>query len=83
MGNVLQIILYVLHFAVSLLLIGLVVSQTSKSEGLGAVGGSSGPSMRGRAGMDEQLSTYTKYAAATFMVLSLLIYILGARFGWH
>jgi protein translocase SecG subunit len=81
--NIFQILMYVLHFTVSLVLIALVVSQTSKSEGLGAIGGSSGPSLRGRAGMDEQLSTYTKYAAVAFMILSLLIYVLGSRFGWH
>ncbi len=81
--DVLKWIMYGLHFVVSVVLIGLVVSQTNRSEGLGAVGGSSSPSLRGRAGMDEQLALYTRYAAGAFMILSLLIYLLGHRFGWH
>ena len=80
--DILRIILSVLHGIVSITLIALVVMQTSKSEGLGVVGGSSGPSLRGRAGVDEQLATYTKYAAVAFMVLSALLYIFAMRFGW-
>ena len=80
---VLKFLMYGAHFLVSLILIALVVSQTSKSEGLGAVaGGSSGPSLRGRAGVDEKLAEYTKYAAIAFMVLSALLYILATKFGW-
>ena len=77
----LRIILLVLHALVSILLVALVVSQTSKSEGLGAVGGASGPSMRGRAGLDEKLSEYTRYAAGAFMLLSVILYMLNQKFG--
>jgi protein translocase SecG subunit len=80
--TVFKFFMYGIHFLVSIILIALVISQTSKHEGLGVVGGSSGPSLRGRAGLEEQLSTYTKYAAALFMVLSAALFILAKKFGW-
>jgi protein translocase SecG subunit len=80
--DALRVILLVLHALVSVVLIALVVSQTARSEGLGAVGGSSsGPSLRGRAGLDEKLSEYTRYAAFSFMILSLVLYLLAQKFG--
>jgi protein translocase SecG subunit len=81
--DVLRVVLSVLHIIASVILVGLVVSQTSKHEGLGAVGGSSGPSLRGRAGVEEQLATYTKYVAVAFLVLSALLYMFAMKFGWH
>ena len=78
----LKFLLYGSHFIVSLILIALVVSQTSKSEGLGAVSGTSSPSLRGRAGMDEKLSEYTRYTAVAFLILSVLLYIFATKFGW-
>ena len=78
-----KIIVYLLHFLVSIVLIGLVVSQTSKSEGLGIVGGGgSGPSLRGRAGAEEKLAEYTRYAAIVFMILSAIVYMLATKFHW-
>ena len=77
----LRIVLLILFFIVSVVLIALVVSQSSKSEGLGAVGGSSGPSLRGRAGMDEKLSEYTRYAAFAFMGLAIALYLMAQKFG--
>jgi protein translocase SecG subunit len=79
---VLKVLMYGAHFIVSVILIGLVVSQASKSEGLGAVSGTSSPSLRGRAGVDEKLAEYTRYAAVAFMVLSAILYILATKFGW-
>jgi preprotein translocase subunit SecG len=81
--EIVKIILYLSHFIVSVGLIALVVSQSSKSEGLGAVGGgSSGPTQRGRAGTDEKLAEYTRYVAAGFMILSALLYIMATKFNW-
>ena len=79
--HVFRIILLMLFLLVSVTLIALVVSQTSRSEGLGSVGGSSGPSLRGRAGLDEKLSEYTKYCAFAFMVLAVVLYLLNQKFG--
>jgi len=80
--DALKVVMYLVHFLVSLALIVLVISQTSRHEGLGAVGGSSAPSMRGRAGVDEQLQTYTKYAAVAFMVMSALLDMMATKFNW-
>lgn len=81
--EVAKYLLYALHFLVSVTLIVLVVSQSHRSEGLGAVSGGSAPVQRGRAGVEEQLATYTKYAAVAFMTLSALLYMLGLKFHWR
>jgi protein translocase SecG subunit len=80
--DVLKFLMYGIHFIVSVVLIGLVVSQHHRSEGLGAVGGSSSAPSRGRAGLDEQLATYTKYTAFAFMLLSAILYMLSMKFNW-
>jgi protein translocase SecG subunit len=82
--EVLKYLMYGLHAIISLGLIALVVAQTSKSEGLGAAvgGGSGGGSVRGRAGVDEQLAQYTRYVAVAFMIMSALLYMLATKFGW-
>lgn len=82
MNDVLKYLFYFVHALVSISLIALVVMQTSKHEGLGVVGGASGPSLRGRAGMDEKLSEWTRYTAAAFMILSALLYIAAERNNW-
>ncbi len=70
------------QFVICIALIGLVISQTHKAEGLGtAVGGASqGSSFRGRAGREEILGKYTAWAAVAFMVMSLLAFFLSERF---
>lgn len=80
--DIFRILLYTVHGLVSVGLVVLVVSQTSRHEGLGAVGGSSAPQQRGRAGMEEQLAEYTKFTAMAFMVLSLLLYFCAMKFHW-
>ena len=80
--DILKTVMYLLHGLISLTLIGLVVMQTSRSEGLGAVGGSSSPTSRGRQGVDEQLAQYTKWVAGAFMLMSIIIYMLSMRFNW-
>jgi protein translocase SecG subunit len=82
METVFQYVLYGAQFLVAAILIVLVMSQSSRSEGLGAVGGASAPTSRGRGGMEEQLATYTKYTAFAFMVLSFLLYMFAMRFDW-
>lgn len=80
--DVLKVLMYGLHFIVSAVLIVLVAMQTHKAEGLGAMSGSSAPSLRGRAGVEEQLSTYTKYVAIAFMILSAILYMCSTKFDW-
>jgi protein translocase SecG subunit len=77
MGEWVRYIAFGIYFIVCVTLIALVVSQTTKHEGLGGtIGGSSSTSFRGRPGVEEQLSKYTGYAAGAFFFLSLLMYIL-------
>jgi len=65
----------VFQFLSAVALIVLVMSQTTKSEGLsGTIGGKMSSSFRGRPGIDEKLSLFTKYAAISFMVLTALVY---------
>ncbi len=80
--DILKYLMYGLHALVGIALILLVVSQTSKHEGLGAVGGASAPAMRGRQGVEEKLSEYTKWTAGAFMILSVLLYLMASKFGW-
>ena len=62
-------------------LIALVMLQTTKSEGLtGTIGGKMSSSFRGKPGVDEKLSLFTKYAAIFFMVLTALVYYIHVTF---
>jgi protein translocase SecG subunit len=78
--GVLQIILTVFQLLSAAALIILVMSQTTKSEGLsGTIGGKMTSSFRGKPGADEKLSLFTKYAAISFMVLTALVYYLHIK----
>ncbi len=78
----LRIIFTLLQLLSAVALITLVMSQTTKSEGLtGTIGGKMSSSFRGKPGMDEKLSLFTRYAAISFMVLTALVYYLYAHAG--
>jgi protein translocase SecG subunit len=63
-------------------LIFLVMSQTTKSEGLsGTIGGKLSSSFRGKPGMDDKLADYTKWAAITFFVLTFIVTWLFSKLG--
>lgn len=68
--------LLVLHFLVTLLLIAGIILSSSKSEGLGALGGSS-EVFRGSSakGLDAIVEKWMVYLAYGFLVTSLLSYI--------
>jgi protein translocase SecG subunit len=67
----------ILQVISALLLIGLVMSQTTKSEGLtGTIGGKMTSSFRGKPGIDEKLANLTKWTAIAFMATSALVYFL-------
>jgi preprotein translocase subunit SecG len=71
-------LVWIVQFLVSVGLVLAVVSQTTKHEGLGGtIGGrASGPSFRGRPGVEDQIQKITAYLAVAFMVTSLLSFIL-------
>lgn len=72
--------LTIIHILSALVLIGLVMSQTTKSEGLtGTIGGKMSSSFRGKPGLDEKLASLTRWAAILFMVTSGLVYILRSK----
>lgn len=81
--SVLIVFLYALVVVISLLLIGLILIQPSKSGGMGAAFGGIGESMfGGKAG--SHLTKATVWLTAIFMVLSLLLAVLighGFRMG--
>jgi len=66
----------------ALVLIALVMSQTTKSEGLtGTIGGKMSSTFRGKPGMDEKLANLTKWSATAFIVTSLLVYFVRSKAG--
>ncbi|MGI6129660.1 MAG: preprotein translocase subunit SecG [bacterium] len=65
-------VLLVLFIAACLSLILLVLLQTGKSTGLSIGGGAESFSSK-KKGLNEKLGVWTKYAAAAFMVLALLL----------
>lgn len=63
-------------------LIGLVMSQTTKSEGLsGTIGGKMASSFRGKPGFDDKMSYWTKLSAILFAVCSMIVYLFTAKAG--
>lgn len=67
-------LLSVLQVLAAIVLVVIVMSQTTKHEGLGgAIGGKAQSSFRGRAGLEQQLQRLTMYAAIAFFVISLMV----------
>ena len=64
----------ILHVLSALALIGIVMSQATKSEGLsGTIGGKAESAFQGKPGLEDKLSEITKWAAVSFMVLSAVV----------
>lgn len=73
-------VLIAIQMLSALALIGLVMSQTTKSEGLtGTIGGKASSSFRGKPGIDDKLAGLTKWCAIAFMVSSALVYYLAGK----
>lgn len=67
----LKTLVMIMQILVCLGLLGIVMSQSTKSEGLsGTIGGKSESAFRGKPGSDERLHEYTKWLAIGFMVIS-------------
>ena len=64
----------ILHIISALALIGIVMSQATKSEGLsGTIGGKAESAFQGKPGFEDKLSEITKWAAVFFLVTSALV----------
>jgi protein translocase SecG subunit len=71
-----------LQWVVSVAVIVIVMSQTTKSEGLtGTIGGQMTPSFKGKPGMEEQLRTYTIYVSLAWFLVSIVTALICARLG--
>lgn len=64
----------ILQMISALVLIGIVMSQATKSEGLtGTIGGKAESAFQGKPGIEERLGEITKWAAITFLVMSAIV----------
>jgi preprotein translocase subunit SecG len=71
-----DVVLTLLFALVSLSLVALVLLQPGKSAGLsGSIAGGAETFLGKKKGINEKLESFTKYAAAAFMVLALLLAI--------
>jgi preprotein translocase subunit SecG len=70
----------VLQALLSICLIVVVMSQTTKSEGLtGSIGGQVTPSFKGKPGMDEQIKTITIWVSAAWFAVSVVAALLAGQ----
>lgn len=64
----------VIQIVVSLALFAVVMTQTTKSEGLtGTIGGKSESNFRGKPGTEEKLQEITKWTAIAFLISSAIV----------
>lgn len=70
---VLQTVLMVIQFLVSIFLILVVLLQQSAGEGLGSIGGGAQMFFNKNKGLDSTLEKATTVAAVAFMVLSMVL----------
>jgi protein translocase SecG subunit len=69
--QVLGIVLSWIQVLAALVLVGLLMSQATKSEGLtGTIGGKADAVFRGKPGTEEKLAELTKWSAIVFIVIS-------------
>ncbi len=74
--SALKIVLLVLQFAISLAFILIVMSQTTKNEGLtGTIGGNVSANFKGKPGFEERLQGYTRYLGVAWFVISAIVAI--------
>ena len=71
--NVLQILLLTVQFLISIVFIVIVMSQTTKNEGLtGTIGGNMSPNFKGKPGREEQLQMLTRYLGIAWFVVGII-----------
>lgn len=79
--QVVLVILYVMEALVSVSLIVLMVTQTSKNEGFGTIGVQTPTNFKGKPGFEERLQQYTRNLAITWFVLGIVVAAVGNRVG--
>jgi len=64
----------VIQMLAAIALIGVIMSQTTKSEGLsGTIGGKATSTFRGKPGSEERLAAVTRWAAIIFLATSAIV----------
>ena len=59
---------------ISIALVLIVMSQTTKNEGLtGTIGGNVSANFKGKPGFEERLQTYTRYLGIAWFAISILV----------
>ncbi len=72
--SAIQVILLVLLALVSLAFIVIVMSQTTKNEGLtGSIGGQTSANFKGKPGFEEQLQGWTRNLAIAWFAVAILV----------
>jgi protein translocase SecG subunit len=78
--EILKSILTIVQMLAALVLLALVMSQATKSEGLtGTIGGKAESAFRGKPGSEERIQDATKWSAITFLAISLILAIVSSR----
>jgi preprotein translocase subunit SecG len=76
-GNIIITILQVVYCIICVALVVIVMTQTSKSEGLsGMLGGSTQSIFRGKKSFEEKLNTITTWVAGGFIIGSFVIFMI-------
>lgn len=72
--NAIQIILLVFQSLISIALVLIVMSQTTKNEGLtGTIGGNVSANFKGKPGFEERMQDYTRYLGIAWFAVSILV----------
>ena len=72
--NAIQIILLILQALISIAFVLIVMSQTTKNEGLtGTIGGNVSANFKGKPGFEERLQGYTRYLGIAWFAVSILV----------
>lgn len=68
-----QTLLLIVQLIISIAFILIVMSQTTKNEGLtGTIGGNISPNFKGKPGFEERLQGYTRYLGIAWFVVGII-----------
>ena len=75
--HIIQDILLVIEALISIAFIVIVMSQTTKNEGLtGTIGGQTSANFKGKPGFEERLQGYTRYLGIAWMAVAVIVAII-------
>ncbi len=71
------IVITVIYLIICIALIGIVLLQSGRSAGLGAIAGGAQSLVGKKKGLDEKLSKVTTYVAIAFMLFTILLVVIN------